>query len=110
MVVDNTNPDVASRSRYLQVVKATGRDDLKARCFLFQTSKAQCMHNNQYRELVAHELVSDYKPVPDRAFYHYQSQFQDPTLDEGFNEIVRITVNMRFTNDRFEQTYKKFYN
>ena len=110
VVIDNTNPDIASRSRYLQVIKATGSVDLKARCFLFQTSQAQCIHTNRYRELIAHEVDSVLKPVPNRAFYHYQSQYQDPTLDEGFDEIVRITVNMKFTNDRFEQTYKKFYN
>ena len=107
VVIDNTNPDIASRSRYIEVAKRVGGDSLKVRCFQFLTPVSQSVHNNRFRELTTKD--SDYKKLGWQAFSYYQSRYKEPVIDEGFDEIVRITINMRFRNSRLEKLYKKFY-
>lgn len=44
VVVDNTNPDCASRQRYIEVAK---RYNIPVRCFVMSTSTDHAKHNNK---------------------------------------------------------------
>ncbi|KAF9134311.1 hypothetical protein BGW39_007480 [Mortierella sp. 14UC] len=46
VVVDNTNPDVATRAPYITLAK---KYNVPARCFLFQADKNLATHNNYFR-------------------------------------------------------------
>ncbi|KAG0371642.1 hypothetical protein BGX24_001393 [Mortierella sp. AD032] len=46
VVVDNTNPDVATRAPYIALAK---RHNVPVRCFLFQADKHLATHNNYFR-------------------------------------------------------------
>ncbi len=107
VVIDNTNPDTLTRRRYIEMAK-TLDSSIKIRCFVFQTPVSQCYHNNRYRELTTRD--SDYKKLSNIAFDYYQSRHEVPTLEEGFDQIVNITINMTFNNTRLEKMYKQFYN
>lgn len=44
VVVDNTNPDIASRQRFIDVCKEM---NVPTRCFIMTTSLERCLHNNK---------------------------------------------------------------
>ncbi|KAG0337073.1 hypothetical protein BG000_005843 [Podila horticola] len=46
VVVDNTNPDVATRAPYITLAK---KYNVPVRCFLFQADKDLALHNNYFR-------------------------------------------------------------
>lgn len=107
VVIDNTSPSVESRQRFILAGHSIA-DSLKIRCFQFTTPRHQCVHNNIVRGHLMKDNV-EYKPVGTHAFNHYYSVFTEPEMDEGFNEIVKVTVNLKFTNVKHEKLYKKFY-
>lgn len=57
-VIDNTNPDKVSRSRYTEIAK---KFDANCRCFVMATPWSQVKHNNVFRELTdsTHSKISD---------------------------------------------------
>ena len=53
VVIDNTNPDVPSRQRYVDVAKA---QSVPIRCFVMTTTKEHAKHNNKV-DLEAKEVT-----------------------------------------------------
>lgn len=86
VVVDNTNPDVESRNRYINCAQKHG---VPVRCLQFMTSLGQAKHNNKFRELT----TSVAKKVTEIAYNTYKSRFVEPSTMEGFNEIVKVTIH-----------------
>ena len=103
VVIDNTNPDVASRERYITLAKKL---NVPVRCFYFTTTLAHSRHNNVYRELTTTD--PDYKKVPELAFNMYKSKFVEPTLSEGFDEVVRINFIPLLKTEKEKELYAKF--
>lgn len=87
VVVDNTNPDIESRSRYISSAKKYG---VPVRCFQFTTTLAQAKHNNKFRELTTN---SDIKKVTEIAYNTFKSRFVEPSITEGFAEVIKVGVN-----------------
>lgn len=103
VVIDNTNPDVESRKRYLDIAKKLG---VPSRCFVFTTSHSHAMHNNKFRELTNKD--PKYKPVPELAFNMFKSRFVEPTLAEGFTEIVKVQFVPHFSSEADRKLYSMF--
>lgn len=103
VVVDNTNPDVESRARYIEVARS---HKLPVRCMLFTTSLDHAQHNNRFRERVTKD--PDYKKIPLSAFTSFQSKFVHPLLTEGFSEIIKITIRFIFTDPKLKELYMQF--
>ena len=103
VVIDNTNPDVESRKRYLDAAKKL---QVPARCFLFTTSHSHALHNNRFRELT--NKNPKYKPVPELAFNTFKSKFTEPTLAEGFTEIIKVQFVPQFSSDADKKLYSMF--
>ncbi len=104
VVVDNTNPDNESRSRYTAVGKEL---HVPIRCFWFVTSIAHAKHNNRFRELT---MCDDDKhaKINDIAYNMYKSKFMEPSIEEGFSEIEKIEFVPFFSNSSHEALYKRF--
>ena len=104
VVIDNTNPDVDSRKRYLTVAE---KHNIPTRCFLFAASIAHCKHNNKFREL-KNISIPGYKPVNDIAFNAYSTRYKQPDINEGFTEIVRINFIPDFESIEDAELYTHY--
>ncbi|XP_057376303.1 uncharacterized protein F21D5.5-like isoform X1 [Daphnia carinata] len=101
VLIDNTNPDPESRSRFVRLASARG---LPCRCFVMNTSVTHALHNNKFRELTD----SSHAPVSRMIFNVYKSKFQEPSLEEGFSQIVRVNFRPEFRSAEDERLYKMY--
>ncbi|EIM90535.1 PNK3P-domain-containing protein [Stereum hirsutum FP-91666 SS1] len=90
-VVDNTNRDVMTRKFYVDIAK---KYKVPIRCFHFEGSQGLAWHNNLYRAFnrppssVIGEPARDL--LPKFAFATYEKGFEEPTMEEGFDEIQKV--------------------
>lgn len=103
VAVDNTNPDLESRKRYLDVAKAAG---VPCRCFQFTATLHQAKHNNRFREMAPSD--TKHLKVNDMVFNSYKKNFVAPTLSEGFGEILQIHFVPNFKDSQSEALFKQF--
>ncbi|GAA5890202.1 hypothetical protein JCM5296_002848 [Sporobolomyces johnsonii] len=94
VVVDNTSPTAAVRAEYLTLVRSSFAElGVRVRCCFFEADKELCMHNSVYRASYDRVDSGNGKPrdlLPMVAFEMYRKNLEEPTLDEGFDEIKRI--------------------
>lgn len=86
-VVDNTNPQVADRQRYIPLAKAQGYEVIG---IFFQSRVKDCIRRNEQRE----------HPVPRHAIPCTSNKLEMPSLDEGFDKLYFA----RIVDDGFEIT------
>ncbi|XP_056139074.1 bifunctional polynucleotide phosphatase/kinase isoform X2 [Lampris incognitus] len=103
VAVDNTNPDLESRKRYVDLAKAAG---VSCRCFNFSASLEQAKHNNRFREMVPSE--TKHPKVNDMVFHSYKKHFVAPSLSEGFSEILHIHFVPNFKDSQSEILFRQF--
>lgn len=101
VVIDNTNPDKTTRKRYIDVIK---KYNVPCRCFLMNTSPEHSKHNNRFRELTD----KTHTPVGEMILNMFKKNFEEPSLDEGFEEIVKIDFIPKFDNSEHEKLYRMF--
>lgn len=101
VVIDNTNPDVLSRKRFIEIAQ---NKNIPVRCFLMTTSADHAKHNNRFRELTD----STHTIVKDVIIYSYVKNFVPPTIDEGFEEIIKINFIPQFDSDKDRQLYQMY--
>ena len=103
VIIDNTNPTADVRKRYLDIAKEL---KVPARALFFDVSKEVSMHNNLQRKVNTHHkhLSNAVPSIPIHSFYKNSTV---PTLNEGFESIIRIN----FVADCFDNDEdKEFYN
>ena len=103
VAIDNTNPDRESRQRYIECAQ---KCKVPVRCFQFMTSIAHAKHNNRFRELTLGD--SSYQRINDPVFNIYKSKFAEPLASEGLTEIVKISFQPKFSDERLLALYKQF--
>ncbi|KAJ3314710.1 DNA kinase/phosphatase Pnk1 [Boothiomyces sp. JEL0838] len=105
IVIDNTNPQEATRKKYLEL-----KNGKKAACLYFTASLEICIHNNFYREFLP--LVKGGtekgKNVPKIALHTYWSKFEKPNLKEGFDAIYEIPFSLEFQDDTERNFWKQY--
>ena len=80
-VVDNTNPTRADRERYVAVARAAG---FRTVAYWFDVDAEECRKRNAERE--------GKKAVPAVAIARTLARLEPPSLDEGFDEVRRVTL------------------
>lgn len=98
VVVDNTNPDADSRSRYVNLAI---KYKVPVRCFLMSTTYKHARHNEKFRQLTN----KDHKPIPEMVVNSYKSKYTEPSLSEDFTEVVRVNFVPDFASETQKKTY-----
>lgn len=80
-VVDNTNVTAADRARYIGPAHAA---QFQVVGYYFPTSLRDAMERNRRRVLR--------RPIPDRALVGTLKRLEPPRLDEGFDQLYRVTI------------------
>lgn len=74
-VIDNTNPEVADRNRYISLAKAHGYEIVG---IFFQSKVRDCIKRNEMRGT----------KVPAKAIASTSNKLQLPSLEEGFDMLL----------------------
>lgn len=86
-VVDNTNPRLEDRERYIQPAK---EKDFKIVGYYFQSRLEDCLRRNSQR--------SSARSIPEVALFATQKRLVLPSFDEGFDELYYVKIG---TNNSF---------
>ncbi|XP_062559274.1 LOW QUALITY PROTEIN: uncharacterized protein F21D5.5-like [Armigeres subalbatus] len=100
-VVDNTNADIDSRKRFVDIAK---KKKVPCRCFKMSASYKQAKHNNTFRELTNRNHAT----INEMVFNMYKSKYQEPSLEEGYDEIVLVNFRPKFESSADEKLYKMY--
>ncbi|XP_031760697.1 bifunctional polynucleotide phosphatase/kinase isoform X2 [Xenopus tropicalis] len=103
IVIDNTNPDLESRSRYIDCAKKAG---VPARCFLFTATIEEAKHNNRFREMTY--TGKGHVSVNDMVINSYRTKFVEPSASEGFSEILKIHFVPIFKDPELQALHQQF--
>ncbi|XP_028392053.1 bifunctional polynucleotide phosphatase/kinase-like isoform X2 [Dendronephthya gigantea] len=103
VVVDNTSPDKESRQRYIQVAR---KHKVPVRCFLLNVSYDHAQHNNRIREMTNND--KNYKSVGTMVYNTYRSSYQEPSVSEGFKEILKINFLPHFDTISMKEMYMQY--
>ncbi|XP_045772876.1 uncharacterized protein F21D5.5 [Maniola jurtina] len=101
VIVDSTNPDTESRARWTSL--ATDMH-VACRCAHVRTSLAHAQHNNKFREI----MRANHAPVNDIVFHTYKNKFVEPTVKEGFKEVIEVKFNPTFDSKEAETIYSMY--
>jgi len=77
LIIDATSLSKGSRSQWIRIAQEAG---VQVWCYYFDTPLELCKERIEKRERV----------VPDEVMERMVNQFEYPTLDEGFEEILNI--------------------
>ncbi|KAM0112253.1 DNA kinase/phosphatase Pnk1 [Aspergillus fumigatus] len=93
-MTDNTNADPNTRAEWVRVAKES---NVPIRCVYFTSSPELCKHNNAVRAANRSLNPESRARLPGIAFGDFLKRFKEPTMEEGFSDIVR--VDFRFQGD-----------
>ncbi|CAK7275261.1 DNA kinase/phosphatase Pnk1 [Sporothrix epigloea] len=99
VVIDNTNPDPASRSVWIDIGIAKR---VVVRCVWFNVTKALCEHNEAVRWQTKSLNPEERGTLPRFAFNAFFSRFQEPKTYEGFYDVTRIDFKFTGTAEEYE--------
>ncbi|GAB6025743.1 hypothetical protein CHUAL_011726 [Chamberlinius hualienensis] len=103
VVIDNTNPDPSSRKRFCECSQAAR---VPARCFIMNVSLGHAKHNNKFRLL--NDPDEEHRNVNDIILNSFRAKYEEPKLNEGFMDIIRVNFIPKFDNEKVEKLYRMF--
>jgi bifunctional polynucleotide phosphatase/kinase len=77
------------------------------RCFKFKTDLKLCYHLNYVRQ---NQTKGEVRRIPDVAYNIFKNQNEEPTLKEGFTEIIEIDFDPHFESSEDEVIFKQWTN
>ena len=101
VVIDNTNPTVEAREKFMSLAKANG---YTCRCIIMDTDVSLAKHNASYRHYMSGGAIDS---IPDIVYNTYKKKYEPPTTKEGFTDIQ--TVKFSLGKDIDETKYKLYY-
>lgn len=91
VVIDNTSPSRSGRQEYIALAQSRS---LPVRCLRFMVDLPLAKHLNAFRA-----KTSDRSRVPAIGFNMFKSHFEEPSLEEGFQDILPITFIPEFLTE-----------
>ncbi len=95
VVIDNTNPTIEDRKRYISKVPK----GVPIRGVWVTTPIDQCKHNERFRCLT----MPEHKPLSEIPFRIYNKKFQEPSCDEGMTSVIKISPDVDGVDSRYFQ-------
>lgn len=83
-VIDNTNVQKADRKKYLDIIRGW-QQEVSIKCIYFACDVPTCIKRNKQR--------TGKDCIPDCAIYSKAKIFEEPSIDEGFDEIETINTS-----------------
>lgn len=77
IVYDSTNPSIDKRKEFIEVAN---KYSLPIRAVVMNTDMSEAMFRNNKRD----------KVIPKIVYYTFRKRFEEPTLDEGFKDIIIV--------------------
>ena len=99
-VIDNTHVDVESRKKFLEIAKEF---NIPTRAFVMMTSFEHSKHNNIFREII--DTSKEHAKIGEPLMHQYKNKYKEPSIDEGFNEILKINFVPKFSLEQHRQIY-----
>ena len=101
VAIDNTNPDKATRALYVDLAREI---NVPICCIRMDTSEELSKHLNVFRQ-----LTSSHPRLPDVAFRAFKSKLEEPSVAEGFKEIISVKFEPDFSdNAEHESLFYQF--
>jgi len=94
VVVDNTNPDKASRKRYVDVATSL---NARVRCFHMSTPRDVAEHLNHVRVVATR---GETHRIPDIAYNTFNKRFERPDISEGFVDVCTVNFVPTFLTEK----------
>lgn len=101
LIIDNTSPDVESRARYIDLAKEHG---IPCRCFWMNCEMEQAQHNIRFRVLTDESAAE----ISSMVLRIHKGKFVEPTVEEGFQRVVRVNFQPKFADEKHEKLYKMY--
>lgn len=100
VVIDNTNPTIKIRKEYVDMAREC---QVPVKCLWFSAQLPLAQHLNVHRS-----ITKNMYRLPQVAFSTYHSRFQEPTLNEGFQEVVKIPFVPKFDTPKEQRVFEMF--
>jgi bifunctional polynucleotide phosphatase/kinase len=96
VVVDNTNANIETREYWTSLAKEL---NVPIRCVRFISTPELCKHNNAVRAANKDLNPESRTSLPGIAFGDFGRRFQEPTLSEGFEDIISVKFQFEGTEE-----------
>jgi len=103
VIIDCTNGSLVSREEWFQIAQLHKTPIL---CLHMMTSKSLAFHLNNLRK--SRRGVNDNyhsKSVPNVAIHRYFKTYEEPGIDEGFQDIIELQFEPSFTTKREKEEF-----
>jgi bifunctional polynucleotide phosphatase/kinase len=95
VIIDNTNYDKNKRLVWLNLGKSLNKPIVG---IFMNIDKEIALHMNTYRSCKKIASCDD-KIIPDVAIHKYYKNFEEPSINEGFNNLLVYNFNLETDND-----------
>ncbi|KAL8948829.1 MAG: hypothetical protein Q9222_005013 [Ikaeria aurantiellina] len=93
VAIDNTNADRETRAIWIQVAQ---KFKVPIRCVYFTATPKLCQHNDTVRAIAGESFNPDKRTIlPHSAFSSFASRFKQPTMEEGFQDVIAVPFNFQ---------------
>ena len=99
-VVDNTHVDIETRRKFLDIANEF---KVPSRAFVMTTTFEHARHNNIFRQII--DTTKEHAKIGEALMHQYKNKYQEPSVDEGFSEIVKINFVPQFLHEEHRLIY-----
>ncbi|KAI9748470.1 MAG: hypothetical protein M4579_007214 [Chaenotheca gracillima] len=106
VAVDNTNADVEVRAKWIELCL---RHNVPIFCIYLDTPAPLCEHNDAVRALNGILMNPEKRTIlPKMAFRGFASRFKEPTVEEGFDDVIHVQFKFQ-GNDEQRKIWTKYW-
>lgn len=102
VIVDNTNPSKAVRQLYIEVAR---KHKVPCRCLYLAVSPELSAHLNMYRQT---QSLGQQRRVPEVGYRVFEKRFEQPSADEGFDEVRNLDFIPVFDSDDDKKLFRQW--